>query len=1090
MIPIPSERRAGLRGGAAAISAGQLVRQRSNYDFGVARVASLANGLAETVRPSGERQQRSVTELEPAVLAPSMVLTLADRPERVQIQSIRTQSKTGTGLRTLVVENVTSGESSEISEELIVDVHPADAPVERLLQLDHRGRHTMLAREGFLHAHLEAQGNCRGLETLAGARIDLLPHQLRAAQRVLSLPAPRALLGDEVGLGKTIECGMVLSVLFRHNPALRVLVLCPGQLCLEWLGELYSRFHARIFALADSHERPQPLAELPAPRQSRLIASFGSLSFGQQAEALQKAVREQPWDVVIVDDAHRIPQGSPLFALVRELAAKAPGLLLLAATPTRARPAESARLIALLDAAHPPKDPQKFEKLRPFQQSLAELALATEKATPQTLPTLAERWLELLKEDERVRTFAADLGKKGARARAARGHLLRHVAEWYGTDSRILRSRRDRLGGELKLPARTFTDLTYEPSEPESQVAALVMAWCEALTQSSASPRAAAIGRFLAAQALQLLASGSAALGWLVAERRKGLGSTGAREPLSAASESASDLPLSQPETRRLLTQACRQLPVQPNEKVLLQELDEPILHWQKDEQRLYTICRWIGAQLEKEPRAKLLVFVEQPETLQTLQLQLAAELSRRRLRVAGLHVGMSVKERERAAHNFTHSETTAVLLCDQLGGEGRSFQAASWVVHVDLPWDLGAIEQRIGRLDRMGREQATRILSISSTHPVESSWSQLVWQHAELGTRSLAGLQFLAEELQREMVANATAGRASLLTGWLAKVRARIMDERQRQSEEQDPDQIFDRQRFDAEEAQELIDELVVDSVVGFPPLGDWAKKTGIVLKSTREPDIYDVDVGGQTRPVLDLRTETLRCTTDRRLAIGDPSLQFLSWGHPLVEALLHDAQSYSAARCTHVVHEDLEGRTWRGCRVRVLVQANPAHLLGLPAALQGQVSYIAQQMEETVFVRADGGIEPVAKQKEWLERAFAKSHNPDLLALAADERLYRQFKSDVETAAKAGLDHVRSKLVPIFIEPAEELAEDPDFQACLARQAVKDKRLSDEPRQLAAQLAALYEKALASIRDPLVTLDNIAFLDVYPHQSALAKS
>ena len=94
--------------------------------------------------------------------------------------------------------------------------------------------------------------------------------------------------------------------------------------------------------------------------------------------------------------------------------------------------------------------------------------------------------------------------------------------------------------------------------------------------------------------------------------------------------------------------------------------------------------------------------------------------------------------ERERAAHNFTHSETTAVLLCDQLGGEGRSFQAASWVVHVDLPWDLGAIEQRIGRLDRMGREQATRILSIRSTHPVESSWSQLVWQHAELGARWL----------------------------------------------------------------------------------------------------------------------------------------------------------------------------------------------------------------------------------------------------------------------------------------------------------------------------------------------------------------
>lgn len=1095
----PGERRPGSRASSSSLGGssggsirvgrvGQLVRQRSNYDFGVARVASLSGSLAETVRPSGERQQRSVTELELAVLAPSMLVTLAERPEQVRIEAVFYQP--GQELRTLVVEGVTSAEAFEVTEDHVVDVHPAAEPTERLLQLDHRGRHTLLAREGLLHAHSEAQGNCRGLENLAGARIDLLPHQLRAAQRVLSLPTPRALLGDEVGLGKTIECGMVLSVLFRHNPGLRVLVLCPGQLCLEWLGELYSRFHARVFALVE-HLMATP-AELP--NQPRLIASFGLV---QQSEPLQKVLVELPWDVVVVDEAHRLPASSPLFAFVRELATRSPGLLLLSATPTPARPAEYTRLVSLLDKSAPAKDPKdpkdpkdagRLDKLRPLQQQLAALAAQTEKAAPQALPALAPRWLELLGKDEQIQAFVADFARKPPKARAARASLLRHVAEWYGLDSRVIRSRRDHLG-DLKLPARTFTPLSYTPSEPESRVATLLGTWCEALSGGSASPRGLAIGRYLAAHALQLFASSSGALAWLVSERRKGLG---AKEPLSATLEGALDLPMSQPETRRLLTLACRQLPMQANEKALLQELDAALQLWQKDEPRLPALCRWISGQLEKEPAAgnKMLVFVEQPETLQALQPLLATELTRRRLRVAGLHAGMAAKERERAAHNFTHSDTTAVLLCDQLGGEGRGFAAAGWVIHADLPWDLGLIEQRIGRLERLGREQPVRVLAIASPHFVERGVSELVWQHAGLGDRSLAGLQFLAEELRRELVQHATTGREGPLSTWLATARTRIEGERLRASEAQDPTPVFDRHRFDTEEAQELIDELVEDSRVSFPPLSDWAKKTGIVLKSTREPDVFDVDIGGQTRPVIELRPETLRCTIDRGLALGDPSLQFLTWGHPLIEALLRDASTYSAARCTHVVHEDLEGRTWRGCRVRVIVQANPAHLAGLPAALQGLVGYVAQRMEETVFVRADGEIEPVARQKEFLERAFSRSHNPDLLALAADERAYRQFAAEVRTAAQAGLDHVKSKLVPIFTEPADELAEDPDLLACRARMAVTDPRLSDEPRRLAADLVALYEKALASIREPLIQIDNIAFLDIYPAPGSAART
>lgn len=91
----------------------------------------------------------------------------------------------------------------------------------------------------------------RGMPGILGARIRPLPHQLAAVRRVLADACPRFLLADEVGLGKTIEAGLILKALLHRDPALKVLILTPGAMSRQWLAELYLRFGAQVFKLLD-----------------------------------------------------------------------------------------------------------------------------------------------------------------------------------------------------------------------------------------------------------------------------------------------------------------------------------------------------------------------------------------------------------------------------------------------------------------------------------------------------------------------------------------------------------------------------------------------------------------------------------------------------------------------------------------------------------------------------------------------------------------------------------------------------------------------------------------------------------------------
>jgi ATP-dependent helicase HepA len=196
-------------------------------------------------------------------------------------------------------------------------------------------------REALRGAQLQNMRQGGRLKALLSSRIDLRPHQAFVAGTILSDRRKRYILADEVGLGKTIEAGVVLHDLISGKPDARVLILCPGTLVQQWLCEIYSKFGGQIFTLLDLHSG----SDIHWNRLTRAIVSTSRLMNG-----LDEEVERVSWDLLIVDECHHLLATSTLYRFVQRVARRTSSVLLLSAIPAQRREDEFLRLLALLGA--------------------------------------------------------------------------------------------------------------------------------------------------------------------------------------------------------------------------------------------------------------------------------------------------------------------------------------------------------------------------------------------------------------------------------------------------------------------------------------------------------------------------------------------------------------------------------------------------------------------------------------------------------------------------------------------------------------------------------------------------------------------
>ncbi|MBF7141496.1 MULTISPECIES: RNA polymerase-associated protein RapA [Pseudomonas] len=631
------------------------------------------------------------------------------------------------------------------------------------------------------HSSRQVQSSLWGL---GGVRAQPIAHQLHIAREVADRIAPRVLLADEVGLGKTIEAGLIIHRQLLSGRASRVLILLPENLQHQWLVEMRRRFNLEV-ALFDAERFLESDASNPFDDAQLALVSLEWLT---ESEKAQDALFAAGWDMLVVDEAHHLvwhpEKPSPEYSLVDQLAQVIPSVLLLTATPEQlGLDSHFARLRLL--------DPNRFHDLEAFRRE-------SEHYKP-----IAEAVQELLEQGRLSQAAHKTIHDfLGAEGEALLGAVQDGDAE---ASARLIRELLDRHGTGRVLFRNTRAAIQGFP-ERELHACAL-------------------------------------------------------------------DAPVEYAELRGL--QALHpELVVEPAQG----ETDDN--RWWRFDPRV----TWLIDTLKSLKKVKVLVICARAETAMDLEDALRV---RSGIPATTFHEGMSILERDRAAAYFADEEYGAqVLICSEIGSEGRNFQFAHHLVLFDLPAHPDLLEQRIGRLDRIGQKHVIQlhVPYLAGTPQAR----QFRWYHEALNA-------FLAtcptgntlqhrygEQLQAQLEGGSDAAFDALI------LEARAEREKLEAELHSGRDRLLELNSGGAGEGQALVEAieeqddqfaLPIYMETLFDAFGidsEDHSENALILKPSEKMLDASFPLGDD---------EGVTITYDRQQALSREDMQFLTWEHPMVQ-------------------------------------------------------------------------------------------------------------------------------------------------------------------------------------------------------------
>ncbi|OUM27568.1 RNA polymerase-binding ATPase [Pseudomonas putida] len=621
---------------------------------------------------------------------------------------------------------------------------------------------------------------------LGGCRAQPIAHQLHIAREVADRSAPRVLLADEVGLGKTIEAGLVIHRQLLSGRANRVLILVPENLQHQWLVEMRRRFNLQV-ALFDAERFIESDASNPfEDAQLALVA----LEWLVDDEKAQDALFAAGWDMMVVDEAHHLvwheDQVSAEYGLVEQLAQVIPGVLLLTATPEQlGQDSHFARLRLL--------DPNRFHDLAAFR------------AESEHYRPVAEAVQELLDEGrlspKAHATIQGFLGAEGEALLAAvndgdsqaSARLIRELLDRHGTGRVLFRNTRAAIQG---FPERQLHP--YPLATPE--------------------------------QYRDLPAGEHAELYPEVAFQAQG--------------------------------------DVADDER------------WWRFDPRV----DWLIDTLKMLKRTKVLVICAHAETAMDLEDALRV---RSGIPASVFHEGMNILERDRAAAYFADEEFGAqVLICSEIGSEGRNFQFAHHLVMFDLPAHPDLLEQRIGRLDRIGQKHTIQLhIPYLQGSPQERLFQ---WYHE--GLNAFLNTCPTGNALQHQFGPRLLP----LLEGGESKAWDALVDDARSERERLEAelhtgrDRLLELNSGGAGEGQALVEDILEQDDQFALPIymetlfdafgidSEDHSENALILKPSEKMLDASFPLGDD---------EGVTITYDRAQALSREDMQFLTWEHPMVQ-------------------------------------------------------------------------------------------------------------------------------------------------------------------------------------------------------------
>ena len=784
------------------------------------------------------------------------------------------------------------------------------------------------------HVQRLAHSDLRGL---TGGRTSLIPHQLYIAHEVANRYAPRVLLADEVGLGKTIEAGLILHHQLLTERAQRVLIVVPENLLHQWLVEMLRRFNLR-FSVFD--EARCQAAESSTDGDNPFLSTqlvLCTLEFLLEHEQRFQQALDCEWDFLVVDEAHHLlwspEQPSLAYQRVEQLSAKTKGVLLLTATPEQLGKASHFARLRLLD-------PDRFPDLAAFiaeEKSYAPIA-ATVEALQNDLPLDANMQAVLRAsldegDNQRLLDRMQDAQASAAEIHAARQQLMQHLLDRHGTGRVLFRNTRAAIKG---FPSRQLH--RYALPLPAQYVDSLKT--LQDHTTSADTPD-------------------------------------------------------------RLLL--CPELRYQAN--------SEPhATHWTEIDPRI----DWLITQLKQLRPEKVVVIAASADTA----LDISSALRQRAgIQAAVFHEGLSLIERDRSAAFFAEREFgSQVLVCSEIGSEGRNFQFAHHLVLFDLPLNPDLLEQRIGRLDRIGQSETIKIHVPYLRDSAQDVLQQ--WYHDGLNAFELTcptGYTVYAQVLQPLHAAlrgsnTGGAGVADLITA-TQSLHRQLSDELQHGRDrllEYNSCRPHIAEALRARAVRQDADSTVLDYLdAAFDCLGIDTEPHSDLSIIIRPADHM------ASSGLADLPAEGLTITADRATALANEDMQFITWEHPLVSGVMDAILSNEQGNSGVTALQDAGGKPGTLLLECIYLLESSANTglhasrylppTSLRVVIDAQGNDHAERLSHAVMARSQESVQPLVAKK------IVRHYAPQLRSmLAAAEQLAQQRSVALMAEAHAHAAHL----------------------------------------------------------------------------------
>lgn len=634
----------------------------------------------------------------------------------------------------------------------------------------------------------EQQQRCQ-VNGLQGPRVDLIGHQLYIASEVGSRYAPRVLLADEVGLGKTIEAGMIIHQQLLNHRAQRVLIVVPQPLVNQWFVEMIRRFnlHFSIFdqarvdsltniddlELGDSISIEDIEIENPFLSEQFVLCSSEFL-----AQCNLKQIAEGEWDLLVIDEAHHLEwqpdNPSDEYVRVEVIARQTPGLLLLSATPEQlGQESHFARLRLL--------DPDRFHSLEAFieeqnaYQPIAELVsqLANQETWSTELKSEAKQYLDDVEICEQNRQ-----------------QILSELLDRNGTGRVLYRNTRKNISG---FPKRKVIP-----------------------------------------------------------------------HPVMNCDKYCSDVGDHIEETIEFL--------LHPE----TQYIDDS---WLSFDPRV----EWLKGFLKENYDKKILIICAHKDTAIALDLHYRFKHG---VNCCTFHEDLDIISRDRAAAHFADIEDGAqAMFCSEIGSEGRNFQFSHHLVLMDLPVNPDLLEQRIGRLDRIGQQQDINI----HVPFLQGSAQEVIFNWYHQGMNAFEKTNAAGSAIYKET-------RPSLYDALInfdnTEQQKNLIKQTQETTQsinlkmESGRDKLLELSSFNQQEADRLVEFVAErDSLAPRAFMESCWDRFGVNIEdhSTKS---YVITPGEHmfvgSFPALP--EDGITATYDRQTALSRDDIQFLTWEHPMV--------------------------------------------------------------------------------------------------------------------------------------------------------------------------------------------------------------